>query len=261
MMSTEFFNEEPLVPGMDLEEPTLPVPSFSRAKDIELYNKWKQSQSKTDLAYLLRALNPLIQKEVNRQAGSLPKSVLEAEAKKWAIEAIKKYDPNAGAQLSTYVTSYLWKIRRLNYEHQNMSRIPESKQLEYGHFKGALDTLRDQLNREPTDQELAAHMDWKPHAVKKFKGMLYEDHYESGNESVVVAHQFDFEKTKFDYILGHLDDQEKQIMKSLMRPDGKRQSASELASEMGINMNRLSYLKTRMKKKIRTFQKELGEWD
>lgn len=247
------------LPELNLE--TLPVVPTTKQKDADLYDKWVKSKSKQDLANLLKVLNPLIQKEVNRASGSLPKAVLEAEAKKWAIEAIKKFNPNSGTVLSTYVTHYLQKVRRLNYEHQNMSRIPESRHLEYGTFKNSLETLRDQLAREPTDTELASHLNWKPFAVKKFKGMLYEDHFESGSDKPSEASKFDFEKTKFDYIQGHLDDQEKIIMKSLTASDKKRKSSAELAAELGVNQNRLSYLKTKMKKKIRTIQNELGEWD
>ena len=254
-MSVEDFVE----PGIPSLEPV--VPSFSKQKDSELYSQWNKSKSKQDMANLLKALNPLIQKEVNRASGSLPKAVLEAEAKKWAIEAIKKYNPNSGTQLSTYVTHYLQKVRRLNYEHQNLARIPESRHLEYGAFKNGLETLRDQLSREPTDTELASHLNWKPYAVKKFKGMLYEDHFESGSERPTENQRFDFEKTKFDYIMGHLDDQEKVIMKSLMAPEKKKKSSSDLAKELGVNQNRLSYLKSKLKKKIKTFQNELGEWD
>lgn len=243
----------------DKIEESAPIATFSRQKDADLYAQWKKTGSKADLAKLLQALNPLIMKEVNRASGSLPKAALEAEAKKWAIEAIKKFNPASGAILSTYVTHYLQKVRRLNYEHQNMSRIPESRHLEYGAFKNSLETLREQLSREPTDTELANHLNWKPFAVKKFKGMLYEDHFESGSDKPTEAHTFDFEKTKFRYIMDHLDDQEKIIMDSLF--DEKKSSSTDLAKKLGVNQNRLSYLKTKLKKKIRTLQQELGEWE
>ena len=253
-------NEE-IVPDFEPEFDVPSVPSFSKQKDAELYETWAKTKSKQDLSALLKALNPLIQKEVNRASGSLPKAVLEAEAKKWAIEAIKKYRPNSGTQLSTYVTHYLAKVRRLNYEHQNMSRIPESCHLEYAGFKNSLETLRDQLAREPTDTELAHHLNWKPYQVKKFKGMLYEDHFESGTERPSESTKFDFQKTKFDYIYNLLDDHEKIIMNSLMDTSGKKKSSSDLAKELGVNQNRLSYLKTKMKKKIHTAQKEIGDWE
>lgn len=232
-----------------------------KKKDLELYHKWKLSQSKVDLSNLLHSLNPLIQKEVSRASGSLPKAALEAEAKKWAVEAIKKFDPNAGVLLSTFVTSYLQKVRRLNYDNQNMVRIPESRQLEYGEFTKKVEYLRDSLNREPHDHEIAAEMGWKPFEVKKFKGMLFEDHYESGNEKPVEAAKYDFERTKFDYIMEQLDEQEKIIMHNLMHEDGKRMNATQLADKLGVNQNRLSYLKTKLKKKIKGFQQELGEWE
>ena len=260
--NTDIYEDETI---HDLPEvPTAPVlhpVAAYKQQDKELYDKWAASKSKQDMANLLKSLNPLIMREVNKQSGSLPKNVLEAEAKKWAIEAIKRYNPSAGAALSTWVTSYLQKLNRINYNNQNMVRLSEEWQRKFRPYNDAQQRLRDELNREPTDHELASELGWKPTHIKKFKNMLYEDHYESANAAPVAAHKFDFEKTKFDYIMGHLDEQEKHIMKSLMKPDGKRQSASELAGELGVNQNRLSYLKTRMKKEIRTLQNELGEWD
>lgn len=244
------------------ETPSTLPPELSAAKqkDQELYLQWKKTGSKQDLANLLKALQPIISKEVNKQSGALPKHVLEAEAKKWAIEAIKSYNPAGGAALSTWVWGRMGKLNRLNYKNQNMVRLSEEWQMKYRPFQQAHANLTEQLNREPTNDELASELGWKPTHIKKLKGMLYEDHFESGNAAPVAAHQFDFETTKFHYIMEHLDDQEKHIMKSLMRPDGKRQSAAELAAELGVNQNRLSYLKTRLKKKIRSHQQELGEW-
>lgn len=233
-----------------------------KQKDIELYNAWKANPSKQNMSKLLASLKGIMAKEVNRVAGSLPKASLEAEVMKGAINAIRNFNPNGGAQLSTFVSSYIQKVRRLNYENQNMSRLPESKQLEYGSFKKTVDYLKESLNRDPTDHEIAAEMSWKSVDVSKFKGMLFEDHYESGTDTPVEAHRYDFEKTKFDYIMEQLDEQEKIIMESLMEPDDKKRlSAQQLAEKLNVNQNRLSYLKTKLKKKILSIQQGLGEFE
>lgn len=237
-----------------------PVALSRKDQDLALWKKWKATGKKSDLATILQAMNGVIQKEVNRASGSLPKAVLEGAAKRWAVEAIKKYNPDSGAALATHVTSWLRKVRRLNYNHQNMVRIPEAKHLEFSTFNNAIGHLRETLQREPTDNELAAHLEWKPTAVKKFKSMLFNDHYESGSEMAVEAHTFDFEQTKFDFMMEQLDEQEKMIMENLMLPDGKRLSNSALARKMGVNENRLSYLKTKLKTKVKSIQTSLGDW-
>lgn len=266
MSNDNVFDESPEIlaqlehDGIDLASVEIePVSATRKEQDLALWKKWNQTKSKTDLSALLKSLKGVIQKEVNRASGSLPVAVLEGAAMRWAIEAIKRYNPNSNAALATWVTGYLQKVRRLNYQHQNMVRLPEEKQREFFAYNQALGHLRETLTREPTDHELASHLEWKPAAVTKYKSMLFNDHYESGSEMAVEAHTFDFDKIKFDFILEQLDPQEKMIMENLMKADKQRLGNSALASKMGVNENRLSYLKTKLKTKVRSLQKQMGD--
>lgn len=231
------------------------VPQSRKEADLKLWHTWNQTKSKADLSKLLQQMNGLIQKEVTRASGSLPKAALEGNAKKWAIEAITRFDPNAGVALSTYVSHYLAKIRRLNYRHQNMARMSEKNTLEFSRFKEGIDHLTEELNRAPTDDELASHLGWQPHAVGKYKSILFQDHYESGSEKAVEAHEFDHDKIRMEFFKTTLDPQEKEIFESLFLPDEHKMSNSQLAAKIGVNENRLSYLKARLRKKIVSFNK------
>lgn len=241
--------------GIDTDVIEEAVTPSRKEADIRLWNEWNKDKSKSNLSKLMTAMNGIIQKEVNRASGSLPKAALEGNAKKWAIEAITRYNPQSGVALSTYVTHYLAKIRRLNYRHQNMVRLPEEKMLMFSKFREANDHLTEHLNRSPTDEEIASHLEWKPFAVKQFKSMLFQDHYESGSEKAVEAHAFDHDKIKMEYFKETLDSQEKTIYESLFLPDEHKLSNSQLAAKIGVNENRLSYLKARLRKKIMTFSK------
>lgn len=266
-MSTDnVFEESPEImaqlehEGIDLAAIEVePIPQSRKDQDLALWKKWNQTKSKSDLSALLKSLKGVIQKEVNRASGSLPVAVLEGAAMRWAIEAIKRYKPDSNAALATWVTGYLQKVRRLNYQHQNMVRLPEEKQREFFAYNQALGHLRENLGREPTDHELASHLDWKPLAVSKYKAMLFNDHYESGSEMAVEAHTFDFDKIKFDFILEQLDPQERMIMDNLMKADKQRLGNAALAAKIGVNENRLSYLKTKLKTKVRSLQKQMGD--
>jgi hypothetical protein len=257
LLPPEMGDEE--FPDLDMTPVEEVITPTRREKDLELWHTWNNDKKPKHLVPLLAALKGTMQKEVNRAAGSLPKHVLDAAAKKWAVVAIQKYNPNQGVALATYVTNYLAKIRRLNYQHQNMVRMPEEKTLQFSTFQGAVSHLTETLNRPPTDNELASHLEWKPTAVKKFKDMLYNDHYESGSEKATEAHEFDFGQVKLDYIKENLDDQERIILDSLFLPEGKRMSNPQLAAKLGVNENRLSYLKNKLKKKIHAYNRELGK--
>ena len=144
-----------------------------KSKDQEAFDKWKASGSKKDLGILMNQLGPIIYAEVKRASGSLPTAALSAEAKKWAFKAIQTYDPAKGTAISTHVVNYLPKIRRMNYKFQNAVRLPENMQLKYHDYNHALVSLTDELNREPTDVEMAKKLGWSKPQTVKFKNSLY----------------------------------------------------------------------------------------
>lgn len=234
------------------------ISSSRKEQDLALWHAWNSNKHPSTLIPLLKAMNGPIMTEVNRTSGSVPKHVLEAAGKKWAITAFERFNPKAGVALATHVTNYLAKVRRVNYKHQNMVRMPEEKTLQFSQYQEAVNHLTDTLNRPPTDDEVASHLEWKPTSVRKFKSMIWADHYESGSDKASEAHDFDHDKVKIEYLRETLDEQEKVIFDSLFLPDNKKLSSKALAAKVGVNENRLSYLKTKLKKKIGTFNKEMG---
>ena len=165
-----------------MTEETKPTFVDYRSKDQELFDQWKKSGSKKDLGNLVNQLSGVIYQEVNRQSGTLPSAALRAEAKKWVIKGILTYDPSKGTQLSTHVTNYLQRVRRLNYKYQNAVRLPENMQLLYREWNIANQELADQLNRDPTEEELAKRLGWSRPQVVKYKNSLYSDLVESASD-------------------------------------------------------------------------------
>jgi DNA-directed RNA polymerase specialized sigma subunit len=216
-----------------------------KSKDQELYEKWKATGEKRDLGNLVDQLNPLIYSEVKRVSGSLPNQALSAETKKWAIKAIQTYDPSKGTMLSTHVKNYLPKVRRMNYKYQNMVRLPENLQLRYHDYSSAIANLTDRLNRDPNEDELAKELGWSKGAVVKYKGSLYADLTESGSMKATETSRFNSDKIFLDYLRTQLSPEEKMIL-----DNSKGISSSELASKLGVNVNRLNYLKAKLVKKI-----------
>ncbi len=224
-----------------------------KKRDQELYETWKATGDKKVLGDLMNQLSPLIYSEVKRASGKLPTTALSAEAKKWAFKAIQTYDPSKGASISTHVVSYLPKVRRMNYKFQNMVRLPENLQLRYHDYNQALTQLSDKLNRDPTDEELARQLNWSKAAVVKYKGGLYADLVESASMKPTEYAQFDNNKILYDYIIGQLTPEEKFIFET-----NKTMPASEVAKELGVNLNRYNYLKSKLIEKIRGLKSDVG---
>jgi DNA-directed RNA polymerase specialized sigma subunit len=224
-----------------------------KSKDMELFHEWKKTGSKKALGNLIEQLGPVIYSEVRSQSGSLPTAALSAEAKKWAYKAITTYNPDKGAALATHVTGYLRKTRRLNYRLQNAVRLPENQQLKYGDYARAVSDLTDLHNREPTEEELARHLGWSKPAVVKYKNSLYADLIESASARPAEVTGFNWNAILMEHLMSQLSTEEKFILENT-----KTMSSTELAAKLGINLNRLNYLKAKLTTKIKDIQQDIG---
>lgn len=225
---------------------------MAKEQDLELYQAWAASGDKAALGKLVNNLHPIIYTEVQRASGTLPTSALSAEAKKWTVKAIQSYDPDKGVALSTHVMNYLPKIRRLNYKFQNAARLPENLQLQFHSWNQAVTSLQEKHDRDPTDEELAAVLGWKKKAVMKYRNSLFSDLVESGNEKPTESITFNKNKVLYDYIISQLSREEKIIFDNI-----ETASSTELAEKLGVNINRLNYMKRLLKDKILKLQQEV----
>lgn len=238
-----------------MSNPVEPVKfDFEAAKrqDLELYHQWKNNGDKSSLSSLVRQLHPVIFTEVRRASGTLPPAALSAEAKKWTVRAIQNFDPTKGVALSTHVTNYLPKIRRLNYKYTNSARLPENLHLKYTEFHNATSHLENELGRPPSDEEIAKRIGWSKPLVTKFKSSLYEDLVESGDARMPESEQFNYNTMLMDHLMNSLDTTEKTILEN-----AKELSSQELADKLGVNIARLNYLKTKLRDKIQGIKNEI----
>ncbi len=158
------------------------MPSYHayRERDLEAWRKWNSSRSDADLDALLKQMDGVIFKEVNRWGGVLSRPVLETEAKRIAKQAFEDFDPQRGVALSTYLTNALQKLSRITYKHQNITYRPEHSVLKIGAFDHANRDLSDRYGREASTEELADYLSWSPGEVTKFQKQQRPEFLASG---------------------------------------------------------------------------------
>lgn len=227
-----------------------------RTQDHAMYHEWKATPTKSNLGRLVNRFMPAIRSEVNRQMGSLPAEALTAEARKWAIHAVKTYDPSKGASLNTHVVTWLQKTRRANYQTQNAARLSEKQQRQFGEYNTGLQDLTSQLAREPTVQELAGHLGWTARQIKKMQAELTNDLHESGSEFNPTFKTFDNEQIRHQYVMSQLTPDEVKLFE--MVGTNEKMSVPEMATRLGVNVNRFHYLKKKLVTKIQELQENIG---
>lgn len=254
--NTTHQSSAPAVSGSFVAHPNTFNYAEAKSKDLEMWEKWKQTGSKKDLSALLNQMSGVIFSEVNRASGTLPTTALQLEAYKWAHKAFETYDPSKGTQLSTYVANYLQKVRRLNYKYQNAVRLPENLQLKFHEYSRQANQLTEDLNRDPTDEEMAKALGWsKPHVVK-FKNSLYADLIESSSERPSEFVTFDNSSMLMRHLREQLTPDELYILEN-----AKGKSVPEISAHLGVNTQRYNYLRSKLIKKVRTIKEDIGlEW-
>lgn len=161
----------------------------TKQKDLALWQTWKRTRSPQDLEALVKQVEPVLGREVNRWRNVAPEFLLRNEAKKLALKAFEDYDPAHGTALATHVTNHLLKLSRTAYARQSTLSVPEATRLSFNNFARQERHLEEQLGRPPSLEELSDHLRLPPHKVQSLRAEVGKREYmESGDGPAFVAH-------------------------------------------------------------------------
>ncbi|NMC34638.1 MAG: hypothetical protein GYA36_19625 [Veillonellaceae bacterium] len=142
------------------------------SQDLQMWQAWNENGRKPDdLEPLMKRLDPLINSHVSIYAGkvNIPPDAIQAKAEELAIQAIKSYNPNAGAQLATHVAWHLRGLNRFATTYQNPARIPQHQTHKIQELLSVRDRYIEQFGRPPTDFALAKKLNWSPRQVQRLQ--------------------------------------------------------------------------------------------
>lgn len=217
-----------------------PVKNEVKSRDRELWEQWKRTKAPPDLQKLLDQMSPIINREVNKWAASISRSLLEAEGKRLAVEAFEQFDPKAGAALSTFLTSRLLKLSRLVYSTQNTARLSETKTLLFHTYNSATNELRDMHGREPTNEELSDHLGWSPKKLEAFQRQAGRKEYIESEEHPDNGEYAEDYLT--DFIYHDLTPLQKKIFEYRTGYNGTAKlSGKDIMAQLNITQGQLSY--------------------
>jgi len=220
-------------------------------KDMKLWLEWKRSPTPMNLQRVVDALNPLIQKEVNRWSGALARPVLELEAKRLAAEAIKTYNPSVyRASLSTHVSNRLKKLSRMSYTYQNVARIPEHHVSKFTTLYNAKADFEEKYGREPTIDELSDRLGWSRNYLTQVQRQTRSEFIESGDLPPAFDSPTDQEGL-LDYIYHDLSPQEKKLFEYTTGYGGSPiLSNKQIMKKLRLTQGQLSYQKQKLINKV-----------
>lgn len=206
---------------------------------------------------LLAVLAPYIQKEANKWKGNLSPTVLDSEAKRNAIVAIKSYKPGFSA-LPTHVSNHVKKISRLVYDTSSAGRIPEETVLLMNKAKKSIATFNDQHSRDPSTSELATSLNVPMYKATQITRKLSgQSSIGEANTNLVTARE-DFSDlvSKLDVIYYDLSPRDKIIMEHSYGYGGKPMLQNQdIAKKLGTSAGYISQRKTYIDKELKALTK------
>lgn len=127
---------------------------------VEIWTRYRETQDQAARDLLIEAHLPLVNYVARRMIGSLHSSVELQDLVSYGvfglIDAIKRFDPEAGVQFSTFAT---YRIKgAINDEMRSQAWEPRSVRARFRQVQAGASELEHKLLRPPTEEELATHV-------------------------------------------------------------------------------------------------------
>lgn len=231
-----------------------PVNATYIDEDMRLWQEYKRSPTPGNLGKLLDRFSGVINTQVSKWAGPIPREVLLNEAKLLTRKAMDTYNPSSGAALATWVTNSLLPLSRIVYTHQNTARMPENITMKVNTFNTVVDQLTTVMGREPTTDELHDELGWTAAEITRLRDYNRRDLIESGPNvtgDFYASHDDGDDDMLLSGIYMELTPDEKRLFEYTTGYNGTAVlSNSELQKKLGITLAQLSYRKNLLRKKI-----------
>lgn len=147
-------------------------------KDLELFKQWKNNPSPENLNEIIKSLAPIITSEVSKYRGSgISDKVLNAKAKLFVVKGLKKYNPQLGVKLSTFIQPQLKQLYRYVNQYKDSARLPEHIGLQKKKFTEAYYRFKETYGIEPKPNELQRYLPGMSlkNIENMYKTLIHED--------------------------------------------------------------------------------------
>jgi DNA-directed RNA polymerase specialized sigma subunit len=229
----------------------------TKQKDMELWETYKATQLPVDRDAVLKHMDPLVQRQVKKWAGNVPKATLTAQARLLAAKGLDTYDPAKGTALSTHVVNSMAPLSRTVYTYQNTARIPENITLKLNAFTAAKDHLVTSLGRDPNLEELHQELGWSVNELNRLENYVRKDLVESvgGLNADFHSSNGTTEDDALAAIYFSLTPAEKNLFEYTTGYNGKPVlDNTGLIKQLGLSQAQVSYQKSLLKDKIKRFR-------
>lgn len=187
------------------------------------------------------------------------------------MKAVKRFNPAMGAKLSTYASWWIKQaIRRALSNHSKTIRLPVHVMDKLAHIRRAEVTLRESLDREPTDEEVADSLGLDARRIRRYREasrapVSLDSPISDDNSTTISEHVADASATDplnelvrnsdqelVQEILGTLDARESRILAMRFGLDnGQPKTLEEVGARLGVTRERIRQIQEQALEKMR----------
>ena len=217
----------------------------------EAYNKYSENPSNENLYNTVQSLD----KTINYTLASLNSTdnpVMRNKALIYTANAVKKYDPEAGAKLPTFVTSELRRLIRDQRAINAPIKIPDRVMLDNYAITKAEQRFEEERGREPDIIELADFSGISSQRIKKVKKQMPAMPTEEAFGDTGLGNAVpDFNREAMDMVYHDSDHVDRKIMEYKLGFASKQKlPTQEITKRLKISPSQVTRRSQRISKRI-----------
>src|SRR5216117_1514675 len=146
------------------------TPLLTPQEEIELARRIKKGDRRAREQMIKANLRLVVKIARDYESYGLPLLDLINKGNIGLIKGVERFDPRKGAKLSTYASWWIKQaIKRALANQSKTIRLPVHVVDKMAHIRRAETKLRETLDRDPTDEEIAADLSLSPRRVREYR--------------------------------------------------------------------------------------------